>query len=117
MKTYDPKESFIRVATGTPIVHIADCKTNSQQLLHLYKQAVTNTVSIIAFPELCITSYSLGDIVRQHTLLDQALVALEKLAKATKNQPTAMIVGLPYKHENRLYNCAAFLLPDLRLQL
>ncbi len=109
MKTYDPKESFIRVATGTPIVHIADCKTNSQQLLHLYKQAVTNTVSIIAFPELCITSYSLGDIVRQHTLLDQALVALEKLAKATKNQPTAMIVGLPYKHENRLYNCAAFL--------
>lgn len=109
MNTFTPKKSFIRVATGTPKVAIADCAANVDQLLHLYKQASARQVSVVAFPELCITGYSLGDIVRQTALLSQARKRLTQLAEATAHKSTAMVVGLPYRHENRLYNCAAFL--------
>ncbi|MFO0882404.1 MAG: NAD(+) synthase [Candidatus Saccharimonadales bacterium] len=109
MKSFDPTTSYMRIATGTPEVKIGDVPFNTAQLLTLYKEAVDNDVSLITFPELSITSYSLGDTVRQHALLRQATDALLELAAATTNMPTAMVVGLPFRYDNRLYNCAAFL--------
>jgi NAD+ synthase (glutamine-hydrolysing) len=51
----------------------------------------------------------LGDLVQQTQLLEQALEGCLALAVSTREQPTAMIVGLPLQTGGRLYNCAAVL--------
>ncbi len=66
-------------------------------------------VSIVAFPEMSLTGYTIGDLVQQTSLLEQAEKALFELAKSTDSLPTAMVVGLPLRVGNNLYDCAAFL--------
>ena len=107
MKTFTPKNSYLRVATATPAVRIADTNFNYRHIKRLYLQAVAQHVSLVAFPELCITGYSLGDTVRQNALLAEASLTLVKLAKLTTGNETAMVVGLPYRHNGRLYNVVA----------
>ena len=100
-RVYTPKSSYLRVATASPIVSSANVAANVSQIRSLYLESCSQMVSLVVFPELSITGYSLGDVVRQHSLLRDALFGLNSLAILTKDQPTAMIVGLPY--------CAAFL--------
>ena len=106
---YSPNRSFMRVATATPPVAIGDIESNIREIATLYNKSCDHLVSIVVFPELAITGYSLGDTVRQQPLLQRAVHGLTTLAKSTKNMPTAMVVGLPYQHQSRLYNCAALL--------
>ncbi len=108
-RTYDPTKSYLRVATATPEVAIGDSTANEQAIIALFSEAVKKHVSLVTFPELCITGYSLGDTVRQTALLDSALNSLTRLAEITKNISTAMVVGLPMTHNDRLYNVAALL--------
>lgn len=107
--TFNPTDSFLRVATATPEVAIGDVRTNVARISALFTEATHEHVSLVVFPELCITGYSLGDVVRQKTLLSSAQAGLISLAKVTKNTDTAMVVGLPLTHSGRLYNCAAVL--------
>lgn len=109
MKQFRPADSFVRVAAAVPRVSIADVAHNIEAIRKLYKEACDAHVSLVTFPELCITGYSLGDIVRQQSLLQQAVDGLCTLATETQGTSTAMVVGLPYAHGDNLYNCAAVL--------
>lgn len=106
---YDPATSFIRVATATPVVHLGDIDKNISEILMLYRKAVTQHASVVVFPELCITGYSIGDLHHSREIINSALRALEPLAHATVHTQTAMIVGLPFRFNNALYNCTALL--------
>lgn len=106
---YNPQNDFLRVATATPRVHITNCEKNAEEIIYLYKQAVSKKVALVVFPELCITGYSLGDLVQRGDLLASALKTLETLARQTSKKNTAMVVGLPMRIDNQLYNCAAVL--------
>lgn len=99
----------MRLATACPEVNVADVATNVQRITNLYEQASDQNVSLLTFPELSITGYTLGDLVNQTRLLDQAKEGLLQLAEVTANKETAMVVGLPLQVNNRLYNCAAVL--------
>ena len=109
MNKFNPISSYIRVATATPNIEIANPEHNYQEIINLYKQASKNNVSIVVFPELCITGYSLGDLVRQKSLLNKSLTVLVSLAKVTASQNTALVVGLPISLDGDLYNVAALL--------
>lgn len=108
-KLYIPSQDFFRVATAAPNVAIADIPTNISRINKLYRQAITQKVCLIVFPELSITGYSIQDLVQQTSLLKTAKDGLIELAKTTKNKNTAMIIGLPLVVGNGIYNCAAFL--------
>lgn len=108
-ETYQPNQSFIRLATACPEVGVADTKTNVANIRELYQEAVDQNVSLVTFPELSITGYTIGDLVNQTALLEQAKQGLEELRDTTANTETAMIVGLPLQVGNRLYNTAAVL--------
>ena len=112
---YKPSDSFLRVATACPVVSVADVAANIAHIKNLYAEAASRDVSLLTFPELCITGYTLGDLVHQQGLLDQAREGCLDLAALTQDKPTAMIVGLPLQVGNRLYNCAA-VLADGRVQ-
>lgn len=107
-KEYSPSQDFLRVATATPEVAIADVDTNLARISELYSQASQQNVSLIVFPELCLTGYSIQDLVRQSSLLEAAKNSLLEFAKSTKNINTAAIIGLPICVGNAIYNCAAF---------
>ncbi len=104
---YSPKEDFIRVATATPEVAIGDVETNVNRIAALYEQAVNQDVSLVVFPELSITGYTIQDLVQQPQLLSDAERGLAHLAKLTAERNTAAVVGLPVALGNAIYNCAA----------
>lgn len=106
---YFPNESYIRVATACPEVSLADVPTNTTRIAELYQEANRQAVGLVVFPELSLTGYTLGDLVQQTALLRQAEAGLQTLADLTKEKSTAMVIGLPLRVENGLYNCAAVL--------
>ena len=105
--TYAPKQDFIRVATATPEVSIGDVPTNVEAIKKLYEKAVQANASLVVFPELSITGYTIQDLVAQPSLLKAAQLGLTELADTTSDQNTAAVVGLPFKVGNAIYNCAA----------
>ena len=103
------KDGFIKVASATPEIKVADCEYNAKQIIKLIKEAYKDGVSLIIFPELCITAYTCLDLFFQSALLDGAENALLEIAKETKNMEILSVVGLPLRDSNTLYNCAAVL--------
>lgn len=108
-ETFHPKDSYMRLATACPEVAVGDVDTNVARIRKLYSQAHDQAVSLVTFPELSITGYSLGELVGQKRLLEKAKAGTLELAGATTDKQTAMIVGLPLQVGNGLYNCAAVL--------
>jgi len=104
---YTPKQDFLRVATATPEVSIGDVPTNVAAIKKLYNEAVEVQSSLVVFPELSITGYTIQDLVAQPSLLKSARDGLHEIAEATAGQNTAAVVGLPFKVGNAIYNCAA----------
>ena len=101
------KDGFVKVAAGTPHIRVADCACNAGLIVELMVQAAEQGVKVLALPELCITGYTCGDLFLQETLLDGAEAALEEILEKTAGLDLLTAVGLPLRHHNKLYNCAA----------
>ncbi len=101
------KYGFIKVACATPIIKVADCHYNSQQISSMIKQCEDDKVKLVIFPELCLTGYTCGDLFFQDTLLKVAIQELDVLAKMTKDMEITAVVGLPMMKQQKLYNVAA----------
>ena len=69
---------YVKVAAAVPRVHVADCKFNAGQIEKEIIIADGKGVQIIAFPELCITGYTCGDLFAQQLLLEEAELRKEK---------------------------------------
>jgi NAD+ synthase (glutamine-hydrolysing) len=104
---YVPNQDYIRVATATPEVSIGDVSTNVKAIKKLYADAVKAESSLVVFPELSITGYTIQDLVTHQSLLHAAERGLAEIADATTSQNTVAVVGLPLKMGNAIYNCAA----------
>ncbi|PKM96224.1 MAG: NAD(+) synthase [Firmicutes bacterium HGW-Firmicutes-1] len=100
---------FIRVAAASPEIKVGYCSYNTNEIIHLTKLALTDKASLIVFPELCITGYTCGDLFFQQQLISEALKSLIELKSFSIDKKICMIVGLPVKVLNSLYNCAAFI--------
>lgn len=97
---------FVRVAAATPSLKVADCEYNTTEILKQINDAETRGVSVIAFPELCITAYTCGDLFLQRLLIEKAADSLLQICEATKEMSVVAIVGLPVDIYNKLYNMA-----------
>lgn len=101
------KYGFVRCAAASPALKVADCDYNTDEIIRIIKDADNQNISAIVFPELCITSYTCGDLFSQRLLLEEAEKSLERICNATEKLTTIVIVGLPLEVSNRLYNVAA----------
>ena len=63
------KDGFLRVASATPHIKVADCTGNSQKIIAMAKEAAENGASLVVFPELCITGYTCGKRLKTVHLL------------------------------------------------
>lgn len=101
------RHGFIKAAALTPKGKVADPVYNTERICEKLKEAYEKKAKIIVFPELCITSYTCGDLFLQEILLREALVSLRKIAACTKGQDALVFVGLPVERRQKLYNVAA----------
>lgn len=101
------KDGFLRVASATPKIKVADCEYNASAIIEQAKEAAKHGASMIVFPELCITGYTCQDLFLQRSLLNAAEKALARIIEETKELEAVIIVGLPVASMGKLYNCAA----------
>lgn len=101
------KDGFLRVASATPHIKVADCTGNAQKIIAMVKEAAENGASLIVFPELCITGYTCSDLFLQRALLISAEKNLKYIIDETAPLDAVILVGLPVRANSGLYNCAA----------
>lgn len=100
------RNGFSKIAVATPLTSVADCANNTQEIISIIDKVSAEEAEIILFPELCITSSSCGDLFLQPFFIRKAEEALQQIIAATHNTECVIIVGMPVKHANNLYNCA-----------
>ena len=100
---------FIKVCAASIYGKIADIDYNCIQIIETAKKAASDDCSVVVFPQLCITSYSCGDLFFTQTLQKAALEGLQKIIRETRDLPVVITVGLPIVKKGKLYNCAAVL--------
>ncbi len=103
------KDGFIKAAALTPKIRVADPAYNKKAILEKLAEAEREKAVIVAFPELCVTGYTCGDLFLSETLLREAEAALLEIAAATNGKNLMAAVGLPFAWKGRLYNVAAVL--------
>ena len=100
---------YVKVAAAVPRVYVADCKLNAGQIEKEIIIADGKGVQIIAFPELCITGYTCGDLFAQQLLLEEAELGLMQVLTTTRQLDILSIVGMPVVCEGQLLNAAVVL--------
>lgn len=103
------KDGFVRVAAATPDIRVADVEYNTGKICEAIGEACDHGAKIIAFPELCVTGYTCGDLFTQDILLREAKKALLQIAEYTKDRDILAFVGVPLSVDGKLYNAAAAL--------
>ncbi|MCR5452543.1 MAG: NAD(+) synthase, partial [Lachnospiraceae bacterium] len=75
-------DDFVRVGAFVPEVSLADVSSNVKNIIKIISQEAKGGVKVMAFPELCITGYSCGELFLQDLLLEKAKKGLLEIAKA-----------------------------------
>lgn len=100
------RHGYARIAACTIPVALADPVANAQAVLETARECHDEAVAVAIFPELCLSGYSVEDLMMQDALLDGVVAAIERLVEASVDLLPMIIVGAPLRHRNRLYNCA-----------
>jgi len=97
---------FVRVATSTPQVRTADVAFNRDAIIEEAKRAHAAHVDLVVYPELCVSSYAIDDLVMQSALLDACETAIGEIAAASAGLSPVLLIGAPLRQDGRIYNCA-----------
>ena len=99
------RHGFIKTATATPSIRVADCNYNADKILALIRRAHDEGVHLLVLPELCVTGYTCGDLFLQQALIQSAQ---ENAVKIASKVPRNMVVvfGSPVELRGKLHNCA-----------
>ncbi len=100
---------FIKVAAACPKTRVGDVDYNIENILSCIDDAKRNGSKFIVFPELCVTSYTCGDLFLQEYLITKALNGIKEILENTKNNDILIAVGAPLLYGSALYNCAFLL--------
>jgi NAD+ synthase (glutamine-hydrolysing) len=100
---------YVRIAAALPGLRVADIDFNTTAIIDTIEKAGELGVQVLAFPEMAITGYTLGDLVQHQTLLQKAREALDRLLEKSAATGLVVIAGLPLVVEQKIFNCAAVL--------
>ena len=100
------RHGFVRVAVATPPVALADPMSNARAAIAMAREADERGASLVLFPELGISAYSIDDLLQQSALQSAVHDALSAIAEASRNFGCAVFVGAPLSAGGRLYNTA-----------
>ncbi len=97
---------FVKVGAATPKIKVADTVYNADSIAEAINNAEKQGIEVLALPEMCVTGYTVGDLLFQETLLCGALEALKTILSRTKATTVLAFLGMPYVYNQKLYNVA-----------
>jgi NAD+ synthase (glutamine-hydrolysing) len=98
--------NFIKVAAACPLTKVGNIRYNVDEIKKCIDKAFNDSNKIIVFPELCITSYTCGDLFLQKRLLDCSLDAINEICEYSFDKDILILVGAPLEYNSSLFNCA-----------
>lgn len=98
---------FFKVGCVCPRTHITQPQDNVRELLRFVEELAS--CQIILTPELSLTGYTCADLFFQDALYESAWEHLVDLMYQTRSWEGLLIVGIPWRWGNSLYNVAAIL--------
>ena len=101
------QDGFVKVAARTPEVRVADVAFNVDQCVRQARDACADGAKVVVLPELCLTGYTCEDLFWQDALLDAAQRGLYAFAEQTSALDALLFMGVPWRVNGKLYNCAA----------
>lgn len=101
------ENGFIRAAAVSPALRVADCAYNAEQIIDAMQAFAAENVQLLCLPELSLTGYTCSDLFLQAPLLRGAEKGLADILQASKGLNLVTVVGVPVRHNSKLYNCAA----------
>ena len=100
------EHGFIKVKAVTPTVAVASVETNAQNIICEIEKANGESVSLLVFPQLCLTGYTAGDLIASEQMKSAVNDALNLIVNATKNVTSLVFVGAPVYALGKIFNCA-----------
>lgn len=95
-------DNYLKVALAVPNVHLGKPLLNAEEILKLVEKE--KKASIVCFPELTLTGYSIGDWFHNQELLTEVEEAIDLILTKSTNQ--VWIIGAPFSYQGALYNVA-----------
>ena len=74
---------FARVAAASLRVHLGDVEKNQEEIITRMRALEAQGVRVAVFPELCITGYTLGDLLTHEPVQRAAFAAMKAIAAQT----------------------------------
>ncbi len=103
------RHGFARVSVGVPDLRVADVAYNVDKTLELARRSHDEGSIVTVFPELGLTAYTNDDLFQQEALLEAALEGLDRIRAASKELTPLLLVGVPLRRGEALYNTAVVL--------
>jgi NAD+ synthase (glutamine-hydrolysing) len=100
---------FLRIGAIAPELHVADIDFNVGVIIKSMGRAREEGIQVLAFPEMTITGYTIGDLVQHQALLSKVQEGLRYLLEESAGSPIVVMVGLPLLLDQKIFNCAAVL--------
>jgi len=100
-------QGFARVAARVLPVHLAQPELNAQAIIEDVAALGPSGAVLVAYPELSLTGATCGDLFGQPVLLDAAEQALAKVVQASAKLRPVIVLGVPLRYGNEVFNCAA----------
>ena len=106
-KGFGMRDGFVKVASATPKIKVADPEYNAGQILDMIDVMDSAGAKVMVFPELVLSGYTCNDLFLHGDLTDECLVQLKRTADSTKDKDAVIFIGLPVKFRGKLFNAAA----------
>ena len=100
--SYD--QGFVRIAACSSRTALAIPPDNAATIIEIVRALDDEAVGLAVFPELCLTGYSIDDLLLNDVVLDATLDAIEMVRAASTDLLPAIVVGAPLRNGNRLFN-------------
>ncbi|MBQ7348806.1 MAG: NAD(+) synthase [Clostridia bacterium] len=98
---------YVKVATASPEIKVGDVEFNVKGIKNAIDTAEKKAVHVLAFPELSISGYTVGDLFYSKTMLQACTKALLEIAEYSKGKNMLIFVGLPFFYNGHIYNVSA----------
>lgn len=98
------KHNYLRVAACTPEVAPGRPSVNAGAIREMLKTLREQQVDVAIFPELALCGATIGDMVENPLLLRSCEEQIEALIDETADSEMIIAVGLPFAHEQGIYD-------------
>ncbi|MEM6682481.1 MAG: NAD+ synthase [Pseudomonadota bacterium] len=99
----------LKIALAQLNVHVGDIRGNTMRILDAYEEAKAKAADLLVCPELCLIGYPPEDLVLKPAFQQDAVAAVEYLAKMTMGQSCGLIVSTCWPENENLYNSLCLL--------